>query len=532
MRNISLPALHHPLLCSLAIAWTSACFSGCATSRLTRQDVLHQYDELAQLDAGVQSAKSNQAGLLVPDGFSQIEAKLEDSLQFAKNAQKPSALNLAKEGSQELSELSKVLERHRSTMEEVLEVRARAIHEGAADLMPAKLASLDREFRAASAKLEAGRQETARSARPRLIEAYAQLELESMKRGKGERARLAIEDARANGARSYAPKTFAEAQQEANLVSSVLSANRNDREKADQHARRAIWLAHRAKQIALQVKQHKKQRFSREDEILWFQAQLQRVRDGVSSELLPFDQDSSIVVEALLGDTEAMQNLLDDLRSTHEMTRSQIASMEKELARQESGHRVEMDALLAKFTKKMSEAEATRLAERQQEAEEKRHRDRQAARLKSIQELFVEEEAVVLQQGDDLLIRLKGFRFPPNRANIESSNFGLLSKVVAALSAYPQSPAIVSGHTDDRGNDQRNLDLSVERAISVVKFLTSVGGVSSEKVQALGKGESEPIASNQTREGRAMNRRIDVVIRGIYSKIPEQNAFGAVSTAR
>lgn len=523
---------YQPLLCALAIAWSSACFSGCATSRLTRQDVLHQYDELAEFDAGVKEAKSGHADLLVPQEFSQVEAKLEDSVRFAKNAQKPSALRLAKEGNEELSGLSERLGLHRAAMGEVLEVRGRAIQEGAADLLPDQLASLDREFRAASAELEAGKKDKARSARPRLIEAYAQLELECVKRGTVERARIAIEDARANGARSHAPKTFNEANEEAKLVASVLSANRNDREKADKHAHRAIWLAHRAKQIALQIKRHKKQRFSREDEILWFQDQFQRVRDGVSKEALPFDQESSKVVEALLADTNAMQSLLEDLRATHEMTRSQIATLEKELARQDAGHRSEMDALLAKFTKEMSEAEATRLAERQVQAEEKRQRERQAARLKSIQELFSEEEALVLQQGDDLLIRLKGFHFPPNRANIESANFGLLSKVVAALAAYPQSSAIVSGHTDDRGNDQRNLDLSVERAISVVKFLTSVGGVASNKVQALGRGESEPIASNDTREGRAMNRRIDVVIQGIHTQATKPGPESPVVSAR
>lgn len=519
---------HQLLLCASLLAGSS----GCATSRLTRQDVLHQYEELAVFDAGVQQAKSGQADLLVPDEFSQVEAKLEDSVQFARKAQKPSAIRLAIEGNQELSGLSGRLEEHRAAMGEVLEVRGRAIQEGAADVMPEQLASLDRAFQAASADLESGKTDKARSARPGLIEAYAQLELECVKRGTVERARLAIEDARANGARAYAPKTFKEAKAEAKLVTSVLSANRNDREKADEHAHRAIWLAHRAKHIALQIKRHKKQRFSREDEVLWFQDQLQKVRNGVSSELLPFDQENPKVVAALLEDTKAMQTLLEDLRATHEMTRSQIANLEKALVRQDAGHRSEMDALLAKFTKEMSEAEATRLAERQIQAEEKRQRDREVARLKSIQELFSAEEAVVLRQGDDLLIRLKGFHFPPNRANIESGNFGLLSKVVAALAAYPQSTAIVSGHTDDRGNDQRNLDLSVERAISVVKFLTSVGGVSSEKVQALGKGESEPIASNDTREGRAMNRRIDVVIQGIQAQSVQPIPASSTVSAR
>lgn len=533
LRNIKQSFVRHqPLFCALLIAGSSACLSGCASSRLTRQDVLRQYDELAEFDAGVQQAKSGHADLLVPDEFSQVEAKLEDALQFAKKAQKPKALRLAEEGNEELLGLSELLEEHRDVMGEVLDVRERAIHEGAQDLMPEQLASLDREFRTASAALEEQKVDSARAARPRLIEAYAQLELECVKRGTVERARIAIEDARANGARSYAPKTFNEASEEAKLVTSVLSANRNNRAKADEHAHRAIWLAHRAKQIALHIKRHKKQRFSREDEVLWFQDQFQQVRDGVSNDPLPFDQESPKVVEALLGDTKAMQTLLEDLRATHEMTRTQITTLEQELARQDAGHRGEMDALLAKFTKEMSEAEATRLAERQFQAEQERQRERQAGRLKSIQELFSEDEAVVLQQGDDLLIRLKGFHFPPNRAIIESGNFGLLSKVVAALAVYPQSNAIVSGHTDDRGNDQRNLDLSIERAISVVKFLTTVGGVSASKVQAVGKGESEPITSNDTREGRAVNRRIDVVIKAIHALPDEANSSSTAVSAR
>ncbi len=71
---------------------------------------------------------------------------------------------------------------------------------------------------------------------------------------------------------------------------------------------------------------------------------------------------------------------------------------------------------------------------------------------------------------------------------------------------------LVEGHTDSVGNDTMNLALSERRANSVRDYLLASTILPGSQVRALGYGETRPVANNETAEGRAMNRRIDVVI--------------------
>jgi outer membrane protein OmpA-like peptidoglycan-associated protein len=70
---------------------------------------------------------------------------------------------------------------------------------------------------------------------------------------------------------------------------------------------------------------------------------------------------------------------------------------------------------------------------------------------------------------------------------------------------------VVEGHTDSRGSDSYNLDLSERRAQSVRDYLVT-RGVSANHCRAVGYGESRPVADNRTAEGRANNRRVEIVI--------------------
>lgn len=71
--------------------------------------------------------------------------------------------------------------------------------------------------------------------------------------------------------------------------------------------------------------------------------------------------------------------------------------------------------------------------------------------------------------------------------------------------------ALIIGNTDSTGSEQHNKALSVQRAQSVKDYLVSLG-VAADKLRALGVGESNPIASNDTQEGRALNRRVDIIV--------------------
>lgn len=108
-----------------------------------------------------------------------------------------------------------------------------------------------------------------------------------------------------------------------------------------------------------------------------------------------------------------------------------------------------------------------------------------------------------------VIVALEGVHFNSDSAVLTSEAKSILDGALAAIKANPSSQLSVEGHTDSRASDSYNLDLSQRRAQSVVDYLVSKG-VSSSRLSPVGKGESSPIASNDTREGRHQNRRVEI----------------------
>jgi outer membrane protein OmpA-like peptidoglycan-associated protein len=87
-----------------------------------------------------------------------------------------------------------------------------------------------------------------------------------------------------------------------------------------------------------------------------------------------------------------------------------------------------------------------------------------------------------------------------------------MTTIASSLNMYPASTIVVVGHTDNTGTAALNMDLSQRRASSVASALIR-NGVASTRFTVVGRGEDEPIASNLTPEGRALNRRVEIIIR-------------------
>lgn len=90
---------------------------------------------------------------------------------------------------------------------------------------------------------------------------------------------------------------------------------------------------------------------------------------------------------------------------------------------------------------------------------------------------------------------------------------GDLQTVAASLNRYPETTVNVIGHTDSTGEAAYNFDLSQRRAQAVASVLIN-SGVSGGRINAVGRGEDQPVATNQTAGGRAQNRRVEIVITG------------------
>lgn len=123
---------------------------------------------------------------------------------------------------------------------------------------------------------------------------------------------------------------------------------------------------------------------------------------------------------------------------------------------------------------------------------------------------FSEDEASVYQQGSKLIFRLKKINFATGSATIPDASKPLLAKVNDIIRFVGAELVAVEGHTDSVGSTELNKSLSTKRAISVANYLSSLAG--GYKIGYVGYGESRPIVTNKTKEGRAINRRVDLVV--------------------
>lgn len=106
---------------------------------------------------------------------------------------------------------------------------------------------------------------------------------------------------------------------------------------------------------------------------------------------------------------------------------------------------------------------------------------------------------------------IENIQFETASAVIKKTSLPILDNVVKVLKENPSIKLRISGHTDNVGDDDMNLKLSQDRADSVMKYLTD-NGIASTRLTAKGFGETQPVADNNTAEGRAKNRRVDFKI--------------------
>jgi chemotaxis protein MotB len=128
----------------------------------------------------------------------------------------------------------------------------------------------------------------------------------------------------------------------------------------------------------------------------------------------------------------------------------------------------------------------------------------------SIQIRTVDEDTITISLANNLL-------FDPGSASFEPGSQDVLKQVAASLLTLPESAQIrIVGHTDSIAPTGTgyldNRELSAARALNVSRFLEGSGGVDPTRIEIVGKGEYAPVASNETPEGRALNRRVDIEI--------------------
>ena len=135
--------------------------------------------------------------------------------------------------------------------------------------------------------------------------------------------------------------------------------------------------------------------------------------------------------------------------------------------------------------------------------------DRQERQLR---ERTAGTDVQVIRRGDDLVLNIpSGITFAYDSAAVQPQFQRTLDQVAGTLAEYRQTYIDVYGHTDSTGSDAYNQSLSERRAVSVADYLAG-RGVQQARIGTRGYGESNPIASNDTEDGRAANRRVEIKI--------------------
>jgi len=123
-------------------------------------------------------------------------------------------------------------------------------------------------------------------------------------------------------------------------------------------------------------------------------------------------------------------------------------------------------------------------------------------------------------EGIRLILDENAINFDYAKANLTEKAKTNLNKLIPVFKKYPDTNINIAGYTDGKGSDEYNLKLSEQRAAEVQNFLLN-NGISTDRITTIGKGETEPIAENETEEGRAKNRRVEFVITANEKMIKE-----------
>ena len=136
-----------------------------------------------------------------------------------------------------------------------------------------------------------------------------------------------------------------------------------------------------------------------------------------------------------------------------------------------------------------------------------RKMDKQAEEMKKVL-----GDAEVRREGEGIVILFKEkVLFGFDRSDLNPGAQTNLNKLVNILQKYPDTDIQIIGHTDSKGSDDYNQGLSQRRSSAVATYLSGQG-ITSSRISTKGMGETDPVASNETEDGRAQNRRVEFVI--------------------
>lgn len=341
-----------------------------------------------------------------------------------------------------------------------------------------------------------------------------------------------IKKAKVDEADKHALVTLDRARTAFARADAILVRDRYERKESLEWIAKAEYEARHASNIAQSVRSLKRNDQAWEKLIMVYEIQMNRVGEAAGLEHLPFDNGPLAAADTLIQYVQQGQSTQKAMQMSHAMLEDMVSKQLREtLARagdvggtldvlelaQMVDQRMAMTLLERDDLASQNQTSEVKLAQVEREqATMSRELDIRLAReerFNTAKRLIRPSEGEVLwNAANDLVLRLIGLSFGINSSQITDNQLPLLEKVVEIIRMFPDAQLVVEGHTDATGDPGANLQLSERRAYALMMHLRTATGMSSNRVRAIGYGAERPIASNSNREGRAKNRRNDIII--------------------
>ena len=439
------------------------------------------------------NANSVEAQIFSPDFFKtavKSYEKAEEGFRKGKNLE-----DIEKDLKMSAVYYLKAVENTRIAHEELkncIKARTDAIKVDAPKYRPEAWKDAEAEFTRAVKSLEESEQSSAENKARKAERQYRQVELESIKAGFLDGTTALIQSGKKSDVRKNAPATLTKAEELVAESENMLVENRYDTDQVRELAKEANYEAKHASYLSERIKGLEDSKTTLEQILLEAEQPIQTIADKLDVKA-QFDMGTKPVLDDVLHQVWVLQQTIATLKQDVSDGEAQISMLTDEIKTMQSqlGDLKDKEQSLAK------------LMEQQRLQREKYAR---------VEKAFTQDEAQVSRIEDKVIIRMYGLSFPVGKSTIEPQYYGLLAKVIEAFREYPGCNITVEGHTDSYGTDDKNQQLSTERSEAVKQYLLATSGMDAARITAVGYGESKPIASNETKDGRRRNRRIEVVI--------------------
>ncbi len=473
-------------------------FLGCIAVWSLAVSTVHAQSELratlfVQADKALETARAANAELLAPGTFGRgLEAysSAENDLTRGRNIERiRSSLDAATKA---FTDATNAAEIANVTLAALIKTRADAMNADAGTFATELWAEAGQRFDSAARRLESGDIRGARSRADEAEALYRDAELTAIKAQYLSQTRALLAEAEQARVPRFAPVTYEKARSLLAEAERELSENRYDTDLPRSLAQQANYEARHAIYLASLIDRLREEDRSLEEIILSYEEPLTQI-SAAADKAVQLDKGIEPVVTELVAYIEGLREQAAQSEVDLTDTRKRVAELEEEIR--------DLDERLGGVSQE-------RVALVQRLEAEARIREQFA----SIENLFGRDEARVAREGNRMVIRLVGLTFESGQAEVQSRYRSLLEKVRQAADVFPRSQIVIEGHTDSYGGDESNLALSRRRAEAVSDYLSGQLGVPAFRISAVGYGETQPIANNETAQGRARNRRIDVII--------------------